>query len=552
MNPNQFIHETVIRDILDIYDAIKNDDFVSLKPKNKLSNMKSIASASSGLTMTFPVLASRALSIEASSMVAKAQERKCTSMMQMLFSAIQVTDAGDAFKYLSNFHTNLSTRFFNVDDVLDITTRADAALGESTNINSKINRIKEEANIKELENLVIDDNKRNTGYILPDNISEHGINEYSVRNGLYGRSIMLEAPKPGFNQDYYDAEEIRAANKEARDYEDRMMNNQIKINKELRDQERHMWDYEDRNKNSIYSYNKDLRDRERHQWSAEDRIINNRLSKNKDRREEERLQMDKQDRLDRKALNKSSIAKNRADINRAKLQGFETLYNFNRNQLMDSDVKKANELMPTMLNVAYKIKSDDGELQSIDNVVCGIKCKLYAVESDDVMDHIRTKTSEKNVILGLVRATTREISFWKDLIFAIDKAKIDALSYSRKNSNAKLWKVLERRALKSRIRRTIGNGNDASAISTLAISQNEVEYLRKEYSIDLENVLVARNLMESYNLMSIVIVDEDLELCKFIYDTGDDLWETISFNHLERENSDNSYKRIVNMMTKMR
>ena len=52
--------------------------------------------------------------------------------------------------------------------------------------------------------------------------------------------------------------------------------------------------------------------------------------------------------------------------------------------------------------------------------------------------------------------------------------------------------------------------------------------------------------------MSIVIIDEDLEVCKFIYDTGEDLWETITFNHLERESSDNTYKRIVNMMTKMR
>lgn len=504
MNPNQTIHETVIRDILDLYDAIKNDDFVSLKPKNKLSNMKSIASASSGLTMTFPVLASRALSIDAASMVAKAQERKCTSMMQMLFSAIQVTDAGDAFKYLSNFHTNLSTRFFNVDDVLDVTTRVDNALDESS-VNSRINRIKEDTHIKELENLVSDDNRKNTGFVLPENCSEHGINEYCVRNGLYGRSIMLEAPKNNSNtysKKYY-------KNKE-----------QIELNNELRNAERHMWDYEDRN-------TKNQMDIEKHEW-------------------------EKQKYSDNHKLNISNRSKNRADIAKSQLQGFETLYNFSRNQLMDSDVKKANELMPTMLNVAYKVKSDNGELQSIDNVVCGIKCKLYAVESDDVMDHIRTKASEKNVILGLVRATTREISFWKDLIFAIDKAKIDALSYSRKNSNAKLWKVLERRALKSRIRRTIGNGNDASAISTLAISQNEVEYLRKEYSIDLENVLVARNLMESYNLMSIVIVDEDLELCKFIYDTGDDLWETISFNHLERENSDNSYKRIVNMMTKMR
>ena len=489
MNENRTIHETVIKDIIDLYDTVKNDANVNLKDRNKLSSMRSIASASSGLTLTFPMLGSRANSIDALSIAAKAQERKCTTMLQMLFSAIQVSDAGDAFKYLSQFHTNLSTRFFTVDDAIDMMSR----LEESTTMSS-VKSVRETSILKEMERTVQKDNLENTGYVLPSDTSEHGINEYSVTSTPYGRSIVLEARKdfiPKFNR---------------------------------------MGDTEFRN------HLRNMEKMQQQSHSLKDKLTQSNIEKNQ---------------LDMQKIS-SDIANGRSNRDQNKLKGYEVMYNFNRNQLMDADVRKANELMPTMLNVAFKTKTDDGHLETIDNVVCGVKCKLYAIDSEDVMDHIRSKNQEKNAILGLVRASTREISFWKDLVFAIDKAKLDALSYSRKSPNSKLWKVLERRALKSRIRRTIGQGNDASAISTLAISQNEVEYLRKEDNIDVENINVARNLLESYNLMSIIIIDEDLEVCKFLYDTGDDLWETISFNHLERESSDNTYKRVINMMTKLR
>jgi hypothetical protein len=527
MNPNQMIHETVIRDIIDAYDMIKDDTVENFKDRNKLSSMRSIASASSGLTLTFPLLGSRANSIESLAMVAKAQERKCVTMLQMLFSAIQITDAGDAFKYLSQFHNNLSTRFFTVDDAINIMAR----IGESAPVTST-KRVKEAARIAQLEKAVAEDCRLNTDFRMADNISETAINEYKVVNTPYNRTIVHEA-KP--------SKIPYASKKDKYDFRTPPKMNTIGnysrfAPPDFADFNAHLQRVEDMKAQEKEENKKRHEEEKAYERAGEDQ--KRLLARNKDEREKIKL-------ADDLATSKSKRA---ADA----LKGYETMYNFNKNMLMDSDVRKANELMPTMLNVAFKTKTEDGGIAVIDNVVCGVKCKLYPIDSDDVIDHIRTKHNDRNVILGLVRASTREISFWKDLVFAIDRAKLDALSYSKKSANSKLWKVLERRALKSRIRRTIGNGNDASAISTLAISQNEVEYLRKEDNIDVEDIRVARNLMESYNLMSIVIIDEDLEVCKFIYDTGEDLWETITFNHLERESSDNTYKRIVNMMTKMR
>ena len=122
---------------------------------------------------------------------------------------------------------------------------------------------------------------------------------------------------------------------------------------------------------------------------------------------------------------------------------------------------------------------------------------------------------------------------------------------SRNPTADRMWKVLERRASNSKFKRLMMSNNNAAAITTLCVSQEEVEYMRKNYNTDLESLNVVRGLFESLNLMAIVIVDETLEVAKFIYDETELMWETISFNHLEREASDNSYKKIVNLMTKM-
>ena len=51
--------------------------------------------------------------------------------------------------------------------------------------------------------------------------------------------------------------------------------------------------------------------------------------------------------------------------------------------------------------------------------------------------------------------------------------------------------------------------------------------------------------------MGVVIVDEAGEGDKFLWDTGEGYYESISFNNLERENSGGEYKKALNLMQKM-
>ena len=139
----------------------------------------------------------------------------------------------------------------------------------------------------------------------------------------------------------------------------------------------------------------------------------------------------------------------------------------------------------------------------------------------------------------------------KDFILAVDKAKVDALTKSKKGSVNPIWKVLERRSAVSDLRKALGQKNDASPITTLVITQEEVDFLKKESNMNMDDVNTANFILHAYNLMGLVIVDESTETTKFLFDGEFDTFDTLPFGALERENGDASmYKKVINLMSK--
>lgn len=222
-------------------------------------------------------------------------------------------------------------------------------------------------------------------------------------------------------------------------------------------------------------------------------------------------------------------------------------------KLSSNDVKKANELMPTKVIVDFHAKDNEtGKTTKVERGIIGVKCKLYTVDSLEIIERISTKYADSNWVRELVRATSGEISFWRDFVFALDRARIDAINSAKKGSSAKMFKVLERRATKHRLGKWKANRADSSPITTLVINQDEAEYLKKDYDINLENRKIALKLMEAYNFMGLVIVDEPAEAVSFIWDEGNDAeFETLSFRNLERESDDKNYRKVINLMTKI-
>ena len=248
------------------------------------------------------------------------------------------------------------------------------------------------------------------------------------------------------------------------------------------------------------------------------------------------------------AARQNSIAKDIKDNVDAKKSAAEY---FNK-QVLDSDYKKANELMPTTMAISFKVNTGN-QIIPVDSALVAVKAKLYPISSEDIVENISKRLEDRNWLTNFIRASTREISFFKDFLFAIDRAKIDALAHSaRKKTTDKIWKVLERRATNAKLKKASqSSSSDVRPITTLCLSQEEVEYLRKHHNVDMESISTVKTLFNSLNLLAVVIVDESLEVAKFAFDSDDPMWETVSFTHLEREASDNSYKKVVNLMTKI-
>ena len=222
-----------------------------------------------------------------------------------------------------------------------------------------------------------------------------------------------------------------------------------------------------------------------------------------------------------------------------------------KNNIMSSDIKKANELVPTMMVVNFVYQEEGSSTPSVmRQMVIGVKAKLYEVEPMDVINKILTKYTDSNILLKLVQVNTRQISFVKDFLLAIDDAKLDALSSTKRGSTNKLFKVLERRAVKGKIRKNLNIKNLSKAISSLVISQEEAEELLK-HNVDVSNPAVIRPIMEKLNLISFAIIDESSEAVKFIFDTGDDIFETIPLSRLEKEQKDGMSKKVINLLAKM-
>jgi hypothetical protein len=400
--------------------------------KGRETSFKSISHATQNLTLVFPVICSRNMEISNAQMISKAIERKCVTMLQILFNSICYTDVKDLQDYISKFHTNIKFNpGMDMDDLLDIT---DKLLDESTVTENQL-RLEN----KEITEALIADRDRYKNSYAPENVSENAINDYKIMNNMYG-------------------------------------DNNVVLNKPL------------------------------YEWSTQD-------TKN--------------------------IAGAHKDMN-----------DIISKQILDSDIKKANELIPTTMTVNFISMKNSTPISA--HCVVGVKAKLYPASSEDIISHFTSKYSDNNKLNKFIRATTREISFLKDFLFAIDKAKFDAVSSADRGNSAKMWRVLERRSKKSALRRAMGSTNDASAITTVVVNQQDIEYAKKTTNIDFENPSVIRGIMESYNLMCFVVVDEVNELAKFMFDTGEDNFETLSFSSLERESSDSTYKKVVNLMTKMK
>ena len=221
--------------------------------------------------------------------------------------------------------------------------------------------------------------------------------------------------------------------------------------------------------------------------------------------------------------------------------------NIDSNRLLSSEIKKANEMVPTLMLINTIDPSTGANMQS----VVGVKSRMISVPSGEVVGRILANYQDSNNLLKFIKLTTRETSFIKDFLLAVDSAKLDAINNSKKGSATALFNALERRSQNGKIRKMAKTEKQfAKAIATLVISQEDVEDLKKMNGIDVESIRIIKPIMEKLNLLYFVIIDESSESIKILVDGSDD-YEVYPFSALEKENKDDTYKKVINLMAKM-
>lgn len=500
MYGREYFHESVVRDIVDVITSLKDYDEVQfINNANKNRSFKSITSATKDLILTFPVLVSTDIDPSTALMIAKAHEKKCASLLHILFTAISVNSNEDVYDYVQKFHSNLGSMTGTLDSYADAFDKMVSTF-EGYDQTLKID--------KEVLNTVLED-LRDSNYTLPDNLKESSLESYKMipgyRTGL--NDMIIKEEKKSFNEALNARQLSRLADLDAAIAQ----------------------------RDAIANYDKNS-PQYKAMTAERDSLLKNQHLTDIDRSTHTYSHNGSKNAKD---MTPSDMAKYLKDMNDAQ-----------NKVILNNEYKKANELQPTMMVVNF-IKNDDNNKGQINTAVIGIKAKIYPVSSIDICNRISGKLEDRNFLTNFVRATTNEIGFFRDFLFAIDNAKTDAKSYGRKATSNKLWKVLERRSTKSKFRRSLKMYNDATAISTLLISSNDAEYLKKTKNVDIMNVAQARKLLDAYNFMCICVANESTEVASFLYDTGDDTYEMIPFTGLERESTDNSYKKMVNLLTKV-
>lgn len=634
------LHEGFFSDLIDVISGIK-EIRKEKKDRKAIAGYTSLAKATSNLICVFPVLLSRNIPIGTAQIVTKACERDDTSMLQILFSALSISQASDGIEYVKSVHRNMKLGSgVDVDEFMRVMNNA--LMTESSIVDSQAYDL-------------IRADMKNINYTLPDSISERGLNEYSLIKEGYNY-LLLESSMSDIDKskDIYgdltlpplkstDPDEIIYTTSEKIDkmlnaaswtmfkdiftdftkvityepfqdpnnpnnmiqppptislFSDDKLNtsllnfakmqyktndNSVAINN-LKDfiekiQNRDIVSIDDYNmsdnnraifrkyvamemqennlsrKDLIDLYEKIDRNNDQDTKNRTDNILRRIAEKRADDNAERLAKMDKHRHIlsvtqFRHQMRRDHV-QDKKDKARAYQQYYSDLSNRNTKMLVDTDVKKANEMMPTLLNVSFTQMVNKGdkkyETPVAVSMIIGVKAKMVPLDSGDIINRIINKNKDKNFFIKFFRSTTREISFFKDLVFSVDKAKSDALSFSKKSKSSGIWKLLERRSGKSKAARLMGTQNSAMAISTLIITAEEVETIKKIANINVEDPSVMAPIMQAYNLMGFGIVDDTLQTFKIMRDNGENYFETYAYTALEKELADNT-KAVANLV----
>lgn len=209
--------------------------------------------------------------------------------------------------------------------------------------------------------------------------------------------------------------------------------------------------------------------------------------------------------------------------------------------MTDMEVKKNNEIAPTLMQVNIKLEGDTTAIP----VAIGVKTVLHPVTPDEIVKNMTSGVVSNRSFFNFVKATTGEMAFLKDYIFAYSKMKADAMG---ERTQSRWWNTLKRRASSDRVAKLLKR-KEFIPNATIVMSIEEADEILTSSKIDVFKKSEFSKLFKEYFLLGIVIVDETNAIAHIAYD-GDDSFEPYSFNALQskKNNPSNDIKTVLSAL----
>lgn len=479
-----------------VYQGVKDFRKELAKAKSPTELKKSsIMRAQKDLVASFPVFCSDTVSPNVAMLVTKAVESNARTSLQLLLTASHLKGS-NVMDVLGQFHTNMDNQM----DMSDYMDYAAAAVRNANNYKvggSAVRAADSFFRMGSFGEAAKQEFLESCRHFYPESsTSERSLNDYIVSEGYGGYDV-----REYMGSDKYITEVKQGGNKKT-NVDDATEED---WNKKIRD-----------DNDNAYMTQKDLANLKMQQASLG---ISN--AKNQLEREKLMHQIDN-------------------DMQNAR-------HNYITKQLLPTDVQKINELVPSLMVVRFAV-DDEKSVETVHEAVIGVKARLIAIPSEDVMEQIGNYKKGGINQLNLARATTKEIAFGKDFVAAIQDAKIEAKRDTLGNRSA-IWRSLQGRSSSSNIRRLAHARNTAAAISTLVLTQPEADYIKTNYRVAIDTVNEATAFMAKFNFMGLVIVDEQAEIAKFIFDS-DRYFTQYTLTALDRQTKSMLDNQITNLIVK--
>lgn len=497
---------SILKDVIEILNDAK--DGIQDAGTIQYSDNRSLSERSKDGILEFPIIIGRDTDIETAMMVSKALERNYATMIQIVASmnsVVKVSDVETPQEFVKLFHSNSKGL---ISESVDLTSNDFTRLGTvvserngtrvvSTVYNAdtpSLNKLLKESNVNLLESL--------HGSSLNHSLKERG------RDTIYM---------------FKDDTKNRKYNAPVMEKHDRNRTN--KRNVQTADTSHD----HDEHENTAY------RDLGHTITNVNDTKVTPKFINNVDNKFDINLKTPS-----------STNAVNALD--KAKIDAHSKIAQTvtSRQMLQDNDAKKANELVSTTVHIVIKQLSNDNLYAGMVDFIIGVKGKLHPVDTEDIMLQLIKANERKGVLFNILRWTTGEISFVKDLLLAVDDAKFDNLQMSKESSGKYNWfrrlKEMKRRSDVSKVLKMIGAKNNVILPNAnIVISEDTADQLNIHHSVDVHNIRTVKQIVEDLFLLGFTIVDHAAQ-CVYFYFRGDEDFETITFSSLEKENSNEQRK----------